>query len=288
MNKKTIFMVMNMILLKDTEPNAPKGVRAAGRRGGKGVPRRLFLVPALAVLCVLAFSLQAAAQTPSGEEILRRMDENQLAGNKIIHSSMIVHGRRGDRTMTLKSWIEGEEKSFSEYLSPPREAGVKMLKLEDQLWTYYPSTDRTIKIAGHLLRQSMMGSDLSYEDMMEDPELVKLYEAEVIGEETYAERPCWILKLTARERDVAYQSRKVWVDRERFVPLREELFAKSGELLKTLEIKKVSRQEGRWIPMHMVFKDVLKKGKGTEFIIETIEFDADIPEYIFTKAALRR
>ena len=249
---------------------------------------RITVTKTAAVLCCLVLALNVAGQTPTGEEILRRVDENQLAGNKIILSSMIVHGRRSDRTMKLKSWIQGEEKSFSEYLSPPREAGVKMLKLEDQLWTYYPSTDRTIKIAGHLLRQSMMGSDLSFEDMMEDPELARIYEAEVIAEETYEERPCWILKLTARESDVAYQTRKVWVDRERYVPLREERFAKSGELLKTMEIKKVSYEQDRWILMHMVFNDVLKKGQGTEFIIDSIEFDAVIPEHIFSKAALRR
>ena len=248
----------------------------------------MIVMNAVAVLCCLVLVLNAVVQTPTGEEILRRMDENQLAGNKIILSSMVVHGRRGDRTMKLRSWIQGEEKSFSEYISPPREAGVKMLKLEDQLWTYYPSTDRTIKIAGHLLRQSMMGSDLSYEDMMEDPELARMYEAEVISEETYEERPCWILRLSARESDVAYQSRKVWVDRERYVPLKEERFAKSGELLKTMEIKEVSFEQNRWILTHMVFRDVLKKGKGTEFIVESVEFNAVIPEYIFSKAALRR
>jgi hypothetical protein len=33
---------------------------------------------------------------------------------------------------------------------------------------------------------------------------------------------------------------------------------------------------------------MLKSGEGTEFMIDTIEFNADIPAYIFTKAALRK
>jgi hypothetical protein len=37
------------------------------------------------------------------------------------------------------------------------------------------SVDRTIQIAGHMLRQSVMSSDMSYEDLMEDPKLVNLY-----------------------------------------------------------------------------------------------------------------
>lgn len=230
----------------------------------------------------------AVAQvTPTGEEIIRRVDANIGSDNKISTAEMIIHGRRGSRSIKSKSWIYGEEKSFTEYLAPAREAGTKMLKLEDQLWTYIPSTDRTIKISGHMLKQSVMGSDLSYEDMMEDPELLNLYDANVIEEETFLDRPCWILELTAKVEDISYHSRKIWVDKERYVSLKEERFARSGKLLKIFEVKEVRRIQNRWIPSHMVFKDALKGGEGTEFFIESIEFNTDIPEALFTKASLR-
>jgi hypothetical protein len=38
----------------------------------------------------------------------------------------------------------------------------------------------------------------------------------------------------------------------------------------------------------MVFKDMLKEGDGTEFVITTIKFNQEIPEYIFSKAALKQ
>jgi outer membrane lipoprotein-sorting protein len=224
---------------------------------------------------------------PSGGEVLRRIDANIGSDNKIATAEMIINGRRGSRSIKSKSWIYGEEKSYTEYLAPAREAGTKMLKLEDQLWTYIPSTDRTIKISGHMLRQSVMGSDLSYEDMMEDPELLNLYNANVIEEETYLDRPCWILELTAKIEDISYHSRKIWVDKERYVSLKEERFARSGKLLKVFEVKEVRSIQNRWVPVHMVFKDALKSGKGTEYFIESIEFNADIPEALFTKASLR-
>jgi len=224
---------------------------------------------------------------PSGEEILRRVDANIGSDNKIATAEMIINGRRGSRSIKSKSWIYGEEKSYTEYLAPAREAGTKMLKLEDQLWTYVPSTDRTIKISGHMLRQSVMGSDLSYEDMMEDPELLNLYEANVIDEETMLDRPCWVLELTAKVEGIAYPSRKIWVDKERYVSLKEERFARSGKLLKVFHVKEVRRIQNRWVPVHMVFKDALKSGEGTGYKIEAIEFNATIPEALFTKASLR-
>ena len=245
-----------------------------------------YLTLSLSILLIIP--AMGLAQTPAGNEILRQIDENQSAENMIATSTMIIHGRRASRSVTAKSWIQGTEKSFTEYLSPPREAGTKMLKLEDELWMYSPQTDRTIRIAGHMLRQSVMGSDLSYEDMMEDPKLQNMYTAEVAGEEEFNNRECWVLDLSATRDDIAYHSRKMWVDKERMIALKENRYAKSGKLLKTAEIKEVLRQDGRWYPKETVFKDALSQGKVTEYIIESIEFNADIPEYIFTKASLRR
>ena len=48
-----------------------------------------------------------------------------------------------------------------------------------------------------MLRQSVMGSDLSYEDLMEDRTLEDMYDAQVTGEDTVLDRPCWLLTLTA-------------------------------------------------------------------------------------------
>jgi outer membrane lipoprotein-sorting protein len=238
-------------------------------------------------MMVLVLGSTLGAQVPDGNSLLLEIDRNMFSRNKIITSRMIIHGRRASRTIESKSWIEGTEKSYTEYLSPPREKGTKMLKLGDQLWTYTPSADRAIRISGHMLRQSVMGSDLSYEDMMEDPKLQNLYNASVIGEDTLLQRSCWILELQAKIQDVAYHSRKMWVDKTRSIILKEERFAKSGKMLKTTVVKEMMPADNRWVARRVVFKDALKEGEGTEFILDSIEFDAQIPEYLFTKAALR-
>jgi outer membrane lipoprotein-sorting protein len=228
------------------------------------------------------------AQSPSGDTILRHVDENMGSDTKVSTGQMRVQERREVRTIRMKSWLKGMTKSFTEFLDPPREKGTKMLKLDDQLWTYSPSTDRTILISGHMLRQSVMGSDFSYQDLLEDPKLLPAYEAAVVGEELMLERPCWVLSLTSRGGDVAYYSRKIWVDKERFLVMKEDRFARSGKLLKTTLVNKVSLVNGKWVSSEIVVKDALKNGGGTEFILEDVQFNVDIPDHYFTKAALRR
>lgn len=230
--------------------------------------------------------LTAGAQ--DAKTILQKVDENMSAKNRVFESTMIIHGKRTSRSITSRSYSVGDKQSFTEYLSPVREQGTKMLKLKDQLWIYSPSTDRTIQISGHLLRQSVMGSDLSYEDMMEDKKLTDAYNAKLTGEEVIDGRKTFVLELTALVPDLAYQKRKMWIDAERYIPLKEELFAKSGQLLKRTTLTDVKQIQGRWFPMTITFKDMLKEGKGTEFRMTSIKFNQEIPEYIFSKAALKK
>ncbi|MCG6190562.1 outer membrane lipoprotein-sorting protein [Maribellus maritimus] len=237
--------------------------------------------------CLILMTTLIFAQ-PNADEILDRVDKNMSSENRVFESSMTIHGKRNSRTIMSKTYSVGDKKSYTEYLSPAREQGTKMLKLEDQLWIYSPSTDRTIQISGHMLRQSVMGSDLSYEDMMDDRKLQDVYDAKVTGEEEIDGRKTWILELSAKVEDVAYASRKVWIDIERYIPLKEELFAKSGQLLKRSTLSDIQKIEGRWFPSTVVYKDMLKQGDGTEFKITSIKFNQEIPEYIFTKAALKK
>lgn len=189
-----------------------------------------------------------SGQAQDAQIILDKVDKNMVSKTEITESEMIIRGKRNVQTIGSKSYTEGNKKSFTEYLYPERERGTKMLKLEDRLWIYSPSTDRTIQLSGHMLRQSVMGSDLSYEDMMEDRKLKEIYDAIILGEETIDERKTWILELTASVENVSYHKRKIWVDQERFIPLKEELFAKSGQLLKKTTLSDISQIDGRWYP----------------------------------------
>jgi len=225
----------------------------------------------------------------SVQEIIQAMDNNLNAKSRVLTSKMVVHGRRTSRTIESKNWVIGIDLAFTEYLSPPREKGTKMLKLGDKLWTYSPQTDRVIQISGHMLRQSVMGSDMSYNDMMEDRPLIELYEATLEGSEEIDGRSHWIMLLEAKVKGLSYPKRRAWIDKEYLLPTKEELYAKSGKLLKTSTMDGIKKVQGRWFPSRFIYKDELKRNsKGTEWIIDEIAFDIDIPESRFSKALLRK
>ena len=242
------------------------------------------------LISILSFAfLLGQSNDMSVQDIIRAMDENLNAKSRVLTSKMVVHGRRTSRTIESKNWVIGIDLAFTEYISPPREKGTKMLKLGDKLWTYSPQTDRVIQISGHMLRQSVMGSDMSYNDMMEDRPLIELYEATLEGSEEIDGRSHWIMLLEAKVKGLSYPKRRAWIDKEYLLPTKEELYAKSGKLLKTSTMDGIKKVQGRWFPSRFIYKDELKRNsKGTEWIIDEIAFDIDIPESRFSKALLRK
>lgn len=240
------------------------------------------------LLLMLLWVFPALASPPSALSILKRVDDHLISQTRVATTRMVIHDLRRTRTVVSRSMARGVDQFFVEYEAPPREKGTKMLKLDGKLWIYSPSTDRTILISGHMLRQSLMGSDLSYEDMMEERRLSDMYDATISGTEVIEGVECWILSLEATEKDVAYQSQKIWVDQSRYVPLKTELYGKSGRLLKMVKSWDFKKSGAYWYPEKSTYRDVLKEGEGTELFLDSVEFDVPLAERIFSKASLRR
>ncbi|MFQ5716246.1 MAG: outer membrane lipoprotein-sorting protein [Nitrospinales bacterium] len=245
-------------------------------------------LPAFALLFMLALAPPAFAQEIDANELLKAIDRNLWSRTKYINGTLIIDNGRRVRVLKVDSWMEGTEKSYSYYKSPPRERGTQMLKIFRKLWMYTPRTDRKLLIAGHLLRQSMMGSDLSYEDMMEDRELNKSYEAKVEKIEDTDGKKTLTLFLAANDRAITYQTRRVWADPERKIALREERYSKSGKLLKRVEFLDYRRIQGRLFPKKIVFRDMLKTNTKTIYVFDHVQFNVDVPKKYFSQSILKR
>jgi outer membrane lipoprotein-sorting protein len=95
----------------------------------------------------------------------------------------------------------------------------------------------------------MMGSDMSYEDTLDNASLSSRYDPVLAGSETWSGRPAWVLELNAKSRTESYPKRKLWLDQETGDLLHYELFALSGAKLKEYNMLKVETIAGRRFPV---------------------------------------
>jgi outer membrane lipoprotein-sorting protein len=188
----------------------------------------------------------------------------------------------------MQVWAKGNDKSAIETIEPVRNKGEKYLRMGDELWTYLPSVEKTTKISGHMLRAGLAGTDVSYEDMMSSTKLREQYTAKVLGTETVNGRSCYKLELTANDQNVTYAKRVSWVDAETYIPLKQELYALSGMLIKTWEMSDVQDFSGRKYPTKMVVSDKVQQGTSTTMILSNLQFGVGIDDATFTTGWLER
>jgi outer membrane lipoprotein-sorting protein len=244
---------------------------------------------ALALACILACVPGARAESPpSGDTLVRQMDAALTFKTRVADAALHVTRDGKTETRTLRMWSRGWNDTYSEFLTPARDKGVKYLKLEKSLYMFLPGTEKVVKIAGHLLRQSVMDSDFSYEDMLETRAQLEDYDAKVLGEEKQDGLDCWVVDLTAKRPDVTYARRKTWIAKDSFVPVRAERYASSGLLLKVVRMSEIVDVGGRRYPARMVMEDQSRKGSRSELHFTGIQLDLDLPDETFSRRRLGR
>jgi outer membrane lipoprotein-sorting protein len=228
----------------------------------------------------------ATAAEMTAEEIINKRDDNEYFDTAQMEAEMIIvsGGRKITKTMLI---LSDKRNALIEFTNPV-DRGTKFLKREGDLWMFFTDAEEIIKLSGHMLNQGMMGSDFSYQDIMESDKLTDLYNFKVVREEEIEGRLCFVLEGIAREGvKVSYYRRVSWIDKERFIGLKEELYAQSGRLLKETKVNEVQEIEGRWIPIDSVMENKLRKDTYTRFKITNIDFNPEIPEGTFTLQNLR-
>jgi negative regulator of sigma E activity len=143
-------------------------------------------------------------------------------------------------------------------------------------------------ISGHMLKESMMGSDMSYEDTINNEILSSRYDPVLSGSENWRGRDAWVLDLTAKKRTESYPKRKLWIDKETGDLLHYELFALSGAKLKEYTLLKVDVIGGRRFPVEGEMRDLLRKDSKTTFVMKNVILDKPIADSVFSQRNLER
>lgn len=248
--------------------------------------RTWMLAVGLALSSTVAWAQEAL---PTGDALMSAVDANLTFETRSSRIRMTVVNPRRTREFELVSYAQGPEVAAIAYLAPARDKGTKMLRKGDELWMYLPSVERTQKISGHMLRQGMMGSDMSYEDLLGANSWRGAYTATVLGTETYEGRAVFAVEMVAKDDSIAYPRRLAYVDQETLIPLKQDLFAVSGMLMKTWEMRDPTTfPNGRQFPMKMVIVDRLKEGTSTVIQLEDVVFGLELSEEVFTMRWLER
>jgi len=175
-------------------------------------------------LIVLFLAPVLFSQGQTGEYIIQKVNELMNVQTSYGKAKMTIVTTSGQkRTFIYESWSKNKgEKNLVRYLEPRRVKGqaVLMLNHADDIWMYFPRTQRVRKLATHAKKQKMQGSDFSYEDMGSGDAFIEDFSPERLEDEKMEGHDCFKLELTRKEEsDISYSRLIMWVIKKNYYPI---------------------------------------------------------------------
>ncbi|MEO0092897.1 MAG: outer membrane lipoprotein-sorting protein [candidate division WOR-3 bacterium] len=244
----------------------------------------------LKLMLLIAIGLEPVFgdQTDQAIQIIEKVDKNSVVNTLTYKGKFLIKIASQAREKEFVGYTKGKDFAYIEFTGPAMDKGKRFLRLGQELWMFLPEVEKSVKIAGHMLRQSIMGSDFSYDDFIENRKLQDIYDIKFLGIDTALNKTCFKLELTAKVPDVNYYTRKVWVDTLAYLPIRAEYYAKSDKLMKEITISDFQKFGNRNFPTKIKMVNKLRQNTYTELTLKDIKIDVPIPTKFFTKAYLER
>lgn len=211
----------------------------------------------------------------TGEQIIRQMESKQVYKSSSLEGRIVINDRFGEKVSTFLSWSLGLEHSLIEFTSI-EEIGQKVLRTDDDIYIFYPDAEELVRLSGSALRDGMLGSDVSYEDMTGETSLLDDYEVTASSEETLNDTAVYKIDIKAKKPSVAYQKQSLWIDKTNLIGMQSYKYSLSGTLLKVETVLKTEKQGAYEFPVHIKVEDKLKSNSSTQFYIDNIEVDTPL------------
>ena len=256
------------------------------------------------------------AQFPDGLEIMREVEENQRATTDSSFNRMQLSTCRfgvsdnritcaeRPRVKALESvgknyGPEGlDSRSVTIVLEPADERGIGLLSYvyddaarQNESWIYLSALGRVKRIAsGNSDEESETASLFGSEFTTEDTDTGKLeqYAITVLEETIESGREVWMIELIPdeeRARETRYGRIVNYVDKERLVSLRSDLYDQYGNEIKRMLASRVEQLDGIWMARSLTMMNLITNRLSNMAFLE-IHTGVDVDDEVLTQRTL--
>jgi hypothetical protein len=207
---------------------------------------------------------------------------------KLVESAQINTGENNKDT-----------KSIAIILQPSSEKGIGMLSYsyddsdrDNETWLYLSALGKVkrISVRNSEDEETESASIFGTEMTTEDQETGKLddYTYELLDQGEFRGREVAVIESTPKPHRLSkssYGKTQSWIDTERFITLKVQMFDKYNNPIKKLEVGKVEKINDIWMGRSLTFFNTVSN-RLTNMKLEAINFDIDIKEDFLTQRAL--
>jgi len=248
----------------------------------------------IAFILVLLLAPFLYGQELTGEDIVQKVNDLFNVESGYAKAKMTIQTTSGQkRTFIYESWSKNKgEKNLVRYLEPGRvkDQATLMLNNADDIWMYFPRTQRVRKLASHAKKQKMQGSDFSYEDMGSGEAFINDFSPKRLEDEKMEGYDCYKLELTRKpDSDVSYSRLIMWVIKENFVPVVIDYYDEDDPAFQEKRLVESDIRVIDNIPTAMKVV-MFNKNDNTQTELELLEvkYNITLPDSMFTERGLKK
>ena len=239
------------------------------------------------LLILLVIPALGAAEERDAKSIVRDAIDHWRGVSSYTEMTMIIHRPDWERSMTMRAWTKGDDRSLVRVIEPKKDRGNGTLTDDNSMWSYSPKINRVIKIPSSMMGQSWMGSDFSNKDVARADEIVDEYVHTLLSTEKIDDIIVYEIEAIPHEDAAVVWGSEVLRIREDHVVLEHSFFDQDGELVKSLQTMEITDMGGRTIAKRQRMNKAEKPDEWTEIQIIDVDYEVELSDSLFTLSNLR-
>jgi outer membrane lipoprotein-sorting protein len=201
--------------------------------------------------------------------------------------TMTIHRPSWERSMSMRAWTSGSKESLVRVTKPAKDAGNGTLMIDNNMWSYSPKINQVIKVPSSMMGQSWMGSDFSNKDVSRSDDIVDQYDHTLLATTVEQGHKVYEIQSVPHEDAAVVWGKEVLRIRDDDVLLSQKYYDQDGVLVKALSTLEIGTMGGRTLAIRQRMAKADTDNEWTEFVIDSVEFDLQIPENVFTLSNLQ-
>lgn len=251
--------------------------------------RKETIMPLLIAILVIPCLIWADAidQKLDAQEIVKKIDELYRSKSSYAEVKMNITTPHWERTLRMKVWTKGMDKTFIRIMEPAKERDIATLRIENEMWNYLPKTNKVMKIPPSMMMSSWMGSDFNNDDLVNEFSLLEDYHYKLIIPEDAQQDLLYIESIPKEGLPIVWGKIIIAIRKLDYIPVLEKYYDEKGNLMRLINFKDIKKFGDRTIPSIMEVIPQHKEGHKTTLQYQEAKFDINISKDIFSLRNLR-
>ena len=237
-------------------------------------------------VCLL-FMVSGSVNAADARQLIKDAIDHFRGLTSYSEASMTIHRPDWQRSMDMKIWTQGLNKSLVRITAPKKDMGNGSLLIDDDMWSYAPKINKVIKIPSSMSHQSWMGSDFSNNDVARADDLIEKYTHTILETRQQDGNTVYVIESVPHEDAPVVWGKELITVRDDHVLLEHKFFDQDNILVKQLVTREIKFIAGRNLATIERMQKVDVDDEWTEFRLTHIQFDAEVSKNIFTLSNLR-